>query len=77
MTQAVQSNSRLTASSVYIVGLIILVTTSIPAALDRGAGLPGLIITMLIMGLGVGGVKATIGPFMGAKSSTKTIVYGS
>jgi len=56
---------RLTSDSIYVVGLIILTTTSIPAALENGAGLPGLIITMVIMGMGVGGVKATIGPFIG------------
>ena len=51
--------------SIYIVGLIILITTSIPAALEQGAGLPGLIVSMVVVGTGVGGVKATIGPFIG------------
>ena len=39
--------------------------TSIPAALDHGAELPGLIVALVIMEMGVGGVKATIGPFIG------------
>ncbi len=51
--------------SIYIIGLIILVTTSLPVSLSHGAGLPGLIVAMFIVGLGVGGVKATIGPFIG------------
>lgn len=39
--------------------------TSLPAALDRGAGVPGLAVSMFLMGLGVGGVKSTISPFIG------------
>ena len=52
-------------NSVYIVGLIILITTSVPVSLAHGGGLPGLIVTMFVLGIGVGGVKATIGPFLG------------
>ncbi|KAF2841748.1 hypothetical protein M501DRAFT_929637 [Patellaria atrata CBS 101060] len=49
----------------YICGCVVLVITSIPLALDRGAGLSGLIVAMLFVGLGVGAVKATFFPFLG------------
>jgi POT family proton-dependent oligopeptide transporter len=39
--------------------------TSLPVALDNGAGIPGLAVSMLFIGLGVGAVKATISPFIG------------
>ena len=55
--------------SVYIVGLVILITTSVPVSLAHGGGLPGLIVAMFVIGIGVGGVKATIGPFLGTSPS--------
>ena len=39
--------------------------TSLPASLHHGGGVPGLAIAMVLIGLGVGGVKATISPFLG------------
>lgn len=39
--------------------------TSLPVALDNGAGVPGLAVAMFLIGLGVGGVKSTISPFIG------------
>ncbi|KAJ5119652.1 hypothetical protein N7448_010321 [Penicillium atrosanguineum] len=47
---------------IYIVGLIILVTTSTPAAINSGAGYCGLITAMIIIGLGTGGIKANVTP---------------
>lgn len=43
-----------------------MLATSLPVALDNGAGLPGLIAAMFLIGLGVGAIKATISPFIGA-----------
>lgn len=43
--------------------------TSLPVALDSGAGVPGLALTMVLIGLGVGGVKATISPFIGERKN--------
>lgn len=40
-------------------------TTSIPEALDKGAGVPGLAVAMVLVGLGVASIKATIYPFLG------------
>lgn len=39
--------------------------TSLPVALDNGAGVPGLAVSMIFTALGVGGIKSTISPFIG------------
>ncbi|CAG8663709.1 9131_t:CDS:2, partial [Dentiscutata heterogama] len=44
-------------SLVYITGLIILTLTAIPPAIEAKASLPGLIISMIIIGIGTGGIK--------------------
>ena len=45
---------------VYALGCVALVVSSLPVMLDRGAGLPGLIIAMVLIALGGGGVSITI-----------------
>ncbi|CAH0051184.1 unnamed protein product [Clonostachys solani] len=47
-----------------VAGYIVLVATSIPSALDQGAGLPGLVVTMIFVGLGQGGLSAVMYPFI-------------
>ncbi|KAL4950613.1 POT family-domain-containing protein [Aspergillus filifer] len=49
---------------VYLVGLLILVCTSIPTALENGAGLGGFIVSILIIGLGTGGIKSNVAPLI-------------
>ncbi|TID02889.1 putative peptide transporter ptr2 [Colletotrichum higginsianum] len=49
---------------IYQCGSLILLLTSLPIALDRGAGLPGLITAMVLIAVGVAGVKATLPPFL-------------
>lgn len=49
---------------VYLVGLLILVCTSIPTALEHGAGLGGFIVAILIIGLGTGGIKSNVAPLV-------------
>lgn len=49
---------------IYFVGLLILVCTSIPAALRNGAGLGGYIASILLTGLGTGGIKANVAPLI-------------
>ncbi|KAI8941467.1 hypothetical protein NX059_002686 [Plenodomus lindquistii] len=48
----------------YAVGLAILLITSLPPLLRQGSGLPGLIVALVIISLGVGGVKSTLPPFL-------------
>lgn len=50
------------ACCVYIIGLIILVTTATPSAIQNGAGFGGLIAAMITIGLGTGGIKANVSP---------------
>lgn len=49
---------------VYLVGLLILVCTSIPTSLEHGAGLGGFIVAILVIGLGTGGIKSNVAPLI-------------
>jgi hypothetical protein len=55
----------LTACSLYLCGTLIQFLTSLPALFDREAGVAGLAVSMVLIGLGVGGTKATFTPFIG------------
>lgn len=50
--------------SFYWVGLVILWTTSLPAAQAHGAGMPGYIVAIIVIGLGTGGIKSNIAPLI-------------
>jgi len=39
--------------------------TSLPIALEKGAGIPGLALSMVFIALGIGGIKSTMSPFIG------------
>lgn len=43
---------------------MILVCTSIPHSLEHGAGLPGFIVAILVIGLGTGGIKSNVAPLI-------------
>jgi POT family proton-dependent oligopeptide transporter len=49
----------------YVLGVVVLFVCSIPWMLDRGAGLPGLIVAMIVISLALGGVKASLPPLLG------------
>lgn len=49
---------------VYIVGLLILVVTSIPSALSAGAGLGGFVAAIVVIGIGTGGIKSNVAPLI-------------
>lgn len=49
----------------YLTGCAVLVGTSVERALDAGAGLGGLIASMILVALGAGCVKACYVPFLG------------
>ncbi|KAI7866941.1 POT family-domain-containing protein [Mucor mucedo] len=49
-------------SIVYMLGWLILTTTSVPAALESGAGFPGYIVSLIVIGFGTGGIKGIVAP---------------
>lgn len=61
---------------VYIVGLLILTLTSIPVALEHGAGLGGFIVAILIIGLGTGGIKSNVAPLIADQYKRRQMVIG-
>ncbi|TQN71706.1 Peptide transporter PTR2, partial [Colletotrichum shisoi] len=48
----------------YWVGLVILWTTSLPVAMENGAGKAGYIVAIIVIGLGTGGIKSNIAPLI-------------
>ncbi|OAL56091.1 peptide transporter PTR2-A [Pyrenochaeta sp. DS3sAY3a] len=61
---------------VYIVGLLILTCTSIPTALDHGAGLGGFIVAIIVIGLGTGGIKSNVAPLIADQYKRRQMVIG-
>ena len=62
---------------IYLVGLLVLVLTSIPLSINAGVGVPGLIVAMVIIGIATGGVKSNVSPLMADQCTRKTpIVRG-
>ncbi|KAG5291130.1 di/tri peptide transporter 2 [Histoplasma capsulatum G186AR] len=49
---------------VYIVGLVILLLTSLPPSLAHGAGLGGCVTAIIIIGIGTGGIKSNVAPLI-------------
>ncbi|CAF1465192.1 unnamed protein product [Adineta steineri] len=56
---------------IYIIGLLILLLTSIPQSISIGLGMPGLIIAMLFLGLGTGGIRSNISSLMAEQYTRK------
>lgn len=56
---------------VYLVGLFILLFTSLPAALEHGAGLGGFIAAIIVIGLGTGGIKSNVAPLIADQYTRK------
>ena len=62
---------------IYLIGLLVLVLSSIPPSINAGVALPGLIIAMLILAVGTGGVKSNVSPLMADQyTRTKPIIKG-
>ncbi|KAF2083776.1 peptide transporter PTR2-A [Saccharata proteae CBS 121410] len=51
-------------SIIYMVGIVILFLTSMPAAIETGLALPGLLAAMLVIGFGTGGIKSNVSPLI-------------
>ncbi|BCS23213.1 peptide MFS transporter [Aspergillus puulaauensis] len=62
---------------VYLVGLLILVLTSIPTALENGAGLGGFIAAILVIGLGTGGIKSNVAPLIADQYKRKRMAVST
>ncbi|KAF7925216.1 hypothetical protein BELL_1084g00020 [Botrytis elliptica] len=56
---------------VYMVGLLVLVLTSLPVSLRNGAGLGGYIAAILIIGVGTGGIKSNVSPLIADQYTRK------
>lgn len=55
---------------IYICGLIILVATSTEASIKSGAAFGGLVTSMVIIGIGTGGIKANVSPMCAEQYQT-------
>jgi POT family proton-dependent oligopeptide transporter len=55
----------------YCLGIVALTISSLPSNLERGWGVPGLIVAMFLVGLGGGGVKAILPPFLADQYTKK------
>jgi POT family proton-dependent oligopeptide transporter len=51
----------------YVLGVAVLFVCSIPWMLDRGSGLPGLIVAMILISFALGGVKSSLPPLLGVR----------
>lgn len=49
---------------IYMIGLLVLLLTSLHVSLERGAGLGGFIASIIIIGLGTGGIKSNVAPLI-------------
>lgn len=65
----------LTRSSLYLCGTLVQFVTSLPSLFDRETGVAGLAVSMVLIGLGVGGTKATFTPFIGMLYYRATLMY--
>ena len=56
---------------IYMVGIVILFLSSLPASIEAGLAFGGLLIAMIVIGLGTGGIKANVAPLI-AEQYTRT-----
>lgn len=59
-----QYPTLLASVALYCLGCVVLTTTSMASSLERGLGLPGLVLSMILIGLGGGGFRAIIATFI-------------
>lgn len=51
-------------SAIYSGGLVILVLSSLPAVQETFISLPGLLLSLFLIGIGTGGIKANVSPLL-------------
>ncbi|KAH7076144.1 POT family-domain-containing protein [Paraphoma chrysanthemicola] len=76
-----QYTTLLSSVVLYCLGILALTISSVPSNLDNGWGIPGLVVAMFLIGLGGGGVKAIMPPFIAdqytrVKPEVKTLKSG-
>ncbi|EDU42666.1 peptide transporter PTR2-A [Pyrenophora tritici-repentis] len=59
-----QYNTIVIGMAVYVLGCIALVISSLPSMLDRGAGIPGLVVAMVLIAIGGGSAQAVMRSFI-------------
>ncbi|KAI9493549.1 POT family-domain-containing protein [Zychaea mexicana] len=57
-------NTIVVFACIYMLGLIILTGSSVPASIDSGGAFPGFIVALVVIGLGTGGIKANVSPLV-------------
>jgi len=58
-------------SIVYTIGLLVLFLTALPTSIEHGAALGGLVVSLILIGIGTGGIKANVSPLI-AEQYTET-----
>lgn len=58
---------------VYMVGLLVLMLSSLPISLQHGHGLGGYIAAILIIGVGTGGIKSNVSPLIADQYTRKSM----
>ena len=66
-----QYPSLLVSLALYCLGCVVLTVTSTASSLNKGLGLPGLVLSMLLIGLGGGGFRAIIATFIADQHTNK------
>ncbi|ORY08312.1 PTR2-domain-containing protein [Basidiobolus meristosporus CBS 931.73] len=59
--------------SIYMIGWLILTLTAIPPSLAAGAGYPGYIVSLIVIGLGTGGIKPLVSPMAADQYTQKNL----
>ncbi|KAI7858681.1 POT family-domain-containing protein [Circinella umbellata] len=61
----------LLSSLIYVVGLLVLVCTSVPSAIESGAAFPGYVVAIILIGAGTGGIKGNVSPLVAEQYQSK------
>jgi len=70
-------NTILLFSLVYIAGLLILTLTSLPVALQNGAGLGGFVTSVIVIGRGTGGIKSNVAPLIADQYKRRQMIVST
>lgn len=57
-------NTIVCSAVIYFIGILILTCTAIPSVIDAGKSMGGFVVSLIIIGLGTGGIKSNVSPLM-------------